>query len=115
MLWFPVIRCAFVSLLLVFSDIKLKNGPKFALEPRLQGDRVYELMQKHWMAAQLPWAVLFYALGGVPWVIWGICMRVTVSLHGHWLVGYFAHRPSPISSRRWHVSDAGVQVSRSLT
>ena len=29
-------------------------------------------------------------IGGWSWVVWGIFVRVSVT--GHWLVGYFAHR-----------------------
>jgi stearoyl-CoA desaturase (delta-9 desaturase) len=49
-------------------------------------------MEHSWMLQQLPWAMLFFALGGMPWLIWGVCARVTVGVTGHWLVGHFAHR-----------------------
>ena len=29
-------------------------------------------LERTWMAQQLPWAVLFLALGGLPWVVWGM-------------------------------------------
>src|SRR5262249_30744032 len=45
-----------------------------------------------WMLQQLPWAALFFAIGGLSWVVWGICVRVCVCVTGHWLVGHFAHR-----------------------
>src|SRR5262249_7514762 len=32
--------------------------------------------------------------------------RVSVSVTGHWLIGYFAHNEGPM---RWRVLDAGVQ------
>ncbi len=44
------------------------------------------------MVQQLTWAVGLFLLGGLPWVIWGVCARVTVGVTGHWLVGHFAHR-----------------------
>jgi hypothetical protein len=55
---------------------------------------------------QLPWAILFFALGGVSWVVWGIAVRVTMSLHGHWLVGHFAHRRG---QQNWAVENVAVQ------
>lgn len=58
------------------------------------------------MAQQLPWAVLFYALGGWSWVVWGIAVRVSVSLTGHWLIGHFAHRRG---HQDWVVEDVAVQ------
>lgn len=73
-------------------SLSLHRPPAFELEPRLARDRVYAFMEHTWMWQQLPWAVLFFALGGLPWVVWGICVRVTICVSGHWLVGHFAHR-----------------------
>jgi fatty-acid desaturase len=36
--------------------------------------------------------VLFCAIGAASWLVWGICVRVSVCVTGHWLVGHFAHR-----------------------
>lgn len=47
-----------------------------------------------------------YLIGGVEWVIWGTCLRVAISVTGHWLIGYFAHNSG---HRSWHVNGAGVQ------
>ena len=69
-------------------------------------DRFYRFLERTWMAQQLPWAALFLAVGGLPWLVWGIAARVAASVTGHWLVGYFAHNRGP---RSWHVEGAGVQ------
>lgn len=87
-------------------DLHLANGPQFLLEPRLREDRFYAWVEKTWMWQQLPWGVLFCVVGGWGWVVWGICVRVSVSVTGHWLVGHFAHRRGPMS---WAVDGAGVQ------
>lgn len=87
-------------------DLQLDCGPRFQLEPRLRDDRFYRWLEHTWMWQQLPWAALFFALGGWSWVVWGICARVSVSVTGHWLVGHFAHRHGPMS---WEVDGAGVQ------
>jgi fatty-acid desaturase len=87
-------------------DLKLARPPELVLEPAVAIDRFYRFLERTWMAQQLPWALLFFAIGGWPWVIWGIAMRVTASVTGHWLVGYFAHNQGP---RTWHVAGAGVQ------
>jgi stearoyl-CoA desaturase (delta-9 desaturase) len=70
----------------------LAHPPAFRPEPRLANDRFYALVERAWMLQQLPWAALFFATGGWNWVVWGICVRVSVSVTGHWLVGHFAHR-----------------------
>ncbi|MFC4310758.1 acyl-CoA desaturase [Steroidobacter flavus] len=87
-------------------DLQLTRGPMFQLEPALANDRCYYWMERTWMWQQLPWALLFYAIGGWSWVIWGICVRVSVSVTGHWLIGHFAHRQGPMT---WEVRGAGVQ------
>jgi stearoyl-CoA desaturase (delta-9 desaturase) len=86
--------------------LDLEKPPEFRLEPRLARDSVYTWLERTWMAQQVPWAVLFYVAGGMPWVIWGICARVTVCVTGHWLVGHFAHREG---GQTWIVSGACVQ------
>ncbi len=72
--------------------VALKNPPRFEIEPDIRDDGFYQFVERTWMLQQLPWAVLFFAIGGLPWVIWGICLRIAVSLTGHWLIGHFAHR-----------------------
>jgi stearoyl-CoA desaturase (delta-9 desaturase) len=86
--------------------LHLAAPPAFRLEPRLAGDRVYAVLERTWMAQQLPWAVLLFALGGMPWLVWGICARVAVCVTGHWLVGHFAHREG---GQSWIVEGASVQ------
>jgi len=84
----------------------MPHGPAFRLERRLREDVVYTWMERLWMWHQLPWAVLLFASGGLSWVIWGVCARVSVCVTGHWLVGHFAHRRGRQS---WVVHDAAVQ------
>jgi sn-1 stearoyl-lipid 9-desaturase len=49
-----------------------------------------------------------FAIGGWGWVVWGVCVRVTVSVAGHWVVTYLTHNPGQTT---WLVKDAGVQAS----
>lgn len=87
-------------------DLVLHHPPELILERQVRDDQVYRFLERTWMLQQLPWAILFYVLGGLPWLIWGIAVRVTFSVTGHWLIGYFAHNRGP---RSWSVTDAGVQ------
>lgn len=87
-------------------EVELERPPKFVLPDAVRNDRVYRLMETTWMWQQLPWALALFALGGLPWVVWGIGVRVAVSTTGHWLIGYFAHNQGP---RDWHVKGASVQ------
>jgi len=87
-------------------DVLLENGPQFTPEPEILNDRFYQFIEKTWMLQQLPVALVFYLSGGWQWVVWGVCLRVIVSIFGHWLIGYFAHNNG---ERKWHVSGASVQ------
>lgn len=86
--------------------LDLASPPEFRLEPRLANDRVYLWMERTWMAQQAPWALLFLVVGGVPWLVWGVCARVAVCVTGHWLVGHYAHRQG---GQTWVVDGACVQ------
>ena len=86
--------------------LSLQNPPVFRLEERLARDKFYAWLERHWMAQQIPWAILFFAAGGMSWLIWGICVRVAVCVTGHWLVGHYAHREG---GQSWLVDGASVQ------
>ena len=60
------------------------------------------------MLQQLPLAALLYLGGGWSWVVWGVPVRVCVSVIGHWVVTYLTHNPGP---GRWRVRGAGVQAT----
>jgi fatty-acid desaturase len=84
----------------------LDRPPSFDLG-RAGRDPFYRFLERTWMAQQLPLAITLFWLGGWSWVIWGVCVRVCVSVTGHWFVGHLAHRRGPQS---WLVRDAGVQA-----
>ena len=90
----------------LFCSIDLRRPPTIEPEPEIARDRVHAFMERTWMLQQLPWAIAFYLLGGWGWVFWGICSRVSISILGHWLIGYFAHNRG---DRDWHVEGAAAQ------
>ncbi len=73
--------------------IILDKKPVFVIETEVMQDPFYRIVERTWMAQQIVIAVPLYLLGGLPFVVWGVCCRVSVSLIGHWLVGYYAHQP----------------------
>ncbi|SRR5579883_627692 len=87
-------------------ELKLERSPSFELGHRVRDSMFYTFIEKTWMWQQLPWALLFFAVGGWSWVIWGICARVSVCVTGHWLVGHFAHRTG---EQNWIVEGAAAQ------
>ncbi len=84
----------------------LDNPPRFVIEPEVLGDPVYRWMERTWMAQQIPVALVLFVVGGWAWVLWGISLRIFVSLTGHWMVGHFAHRGG---HQGWAVEGLPVQ------
>ena len=87
-------------------DIHLQEPPSFSFGRKLESSHFYRWLEKTALWQQLPWALLFYLIGGWGWVFWGVCLRVAVSVIGHWLVGYFAHNRG---GQHWKVEGASVQ------
>jgi len=86
--------------------LDLARPPRFDTA-RLEADLLIGWLERTWMLQQLPVAGMLYALGSWPFVVWGVCVRVALTVHGHWLVGHLAHRRGPQS---WQVAGAGVQA-----
>lgn len=86
--------------------LELDRPPRFVPEPAIANDRFLRFLESTWMLQQLPWAVVFFAIGGLPWLVWGVPVRIAVSLTGHWLVGHITHRRGP---QGWRVDGVAVQ------
>ncbi len=70
--------------------------------PDLMKDRFYQVLTRwHWVPLVVLGLSLF-AIGGVPWVLWGVFLRVVVGLHCTWLVNSATHL---WGSRRFNTSD----------
>lgn len=90
----------------LFCRLDFDQPLQFKIEQSIQNDRAIAWMEKTWMLQQLPWAILFYYLGGWGFVFWGISSRVLISNLGHWFIGYLAHNEGHQS---WRVDGACVQ------
>lgn len=99
----PFFQDAFWQMHCVLS---LDNPPHFMIEEGIERDRFYRFLENTWMLQQAPVAVVLFVLGGFPWLVWGVAVRVSVSLTGHWLIGHFAHRGG---EQGWSVDDVAVQ------
>lgn len=87
-------------------ELTLDQPPRLTLPAAIAHNRFYRLLERTWMLQQLPPALLLYALGGWPFVIWGVCARITAGVTGHWLIGYFAHNHGPMHNL---ITGAAVQ------
>ncbi len=85
---------------------KLTSPPNFVIEEHVQSNPIYRALEHTWMAQQIPVAVVLYACGGWSWVLWGVSLRIFVSLTGHWMVGHFAHRTG---NQGWQIENLPVQ------
>jgi fatty-acid desaturase len=85
---------------------ELTNPPRFQIEDRIANDPVLRAIEATWMAQQIPLAIVLWALGGWGWVLWGISLRIVVSLTGHWAIGHYAHKSG---QQGWRVADLPVQ------
>ncbi|MBQ4835137.1 acyl-CoA desaturase [Pseudoalteromonas luteoviolacea] len=87
-------------------DLRLDHPPIFNIESRVVGNRFYQFMESSWLCQQLVLAIPLFWFGGLSWVLYGVSLRVVVSIGGHWLIGYFAHNHG---ERTWKVEGAAVQ------
>jgi stearoyl-CoA desaturase (delta-9 desaturase) len=87
--------------------LRLTHPPGFDPGRGIADDPFYRFLQRTWMLQQIPIALILYAIGGFPWVIWGVCVRVTVGVSMHWFVGYICHTHGPQS---WIVDEGAVQA-----
>jgi sn-1 stearoyl-lipid 9-desaturase len=87
--------------------LSLRNAPGFDPGPGIGDDPFYRFLQKTWMLQQLPLAAVLFWLGGWPWLLWGVCVRVVIGVNMHWFVGYLCHTHGPQS---WLVDNGAVQA-----
>lgn len=86
--------------------LQLANPPRFQLAS-IEQDRFIVWLERTWMLQQFPVAGMLWLVGGWPFVVWGVFVRIALTVHGHWFIGHLAHRRGPQS---WLVKDAGVQA-----
>ncbi|MEO8020266.1 acyl-CoA desaturase [Polaromonas sp.] len=83
------------------------NPPGFDPGPGIGDDPFYRFLERTWMLHQIPIGLALYLVGGMPWVAWGVFVRVASCTTMHWFISYFAHTHGPQS---WLVDNAGVQA-----
>jgi len=62
-----------------------------AFAPDLAKDPVHRFLNSTFGFYQIPVGILFYFLGGWPFVFWGIFLRIVFMWHATWLVNSAAH------------------------
>ena len=92
----------------LFYRFEFENPPTIQVEDDIAHDPWLVFFEKTWWLHQIALGGVLLAIGGISWVLWGICVRVFMSIWGHWSVTYVCHNPGP---GRWQVDGAGVQAS----
>ncbi len=90
------------------SKFEFNLKPIITIESKFFDDPFYQFLEKTWRYHQLVFALILYAIGGWSYVVWGIFVRVSISVIGHWTITYFCHNPGP---GKWRVKGACVQAS----
>lgn len=54
-------------------------------------DKFYQFLDKYFVLVQVAFGFILLAIGGLPWVIWGVFVRLVVTYHSTWLVNSAAH------------------------
>ncbi|MBT6594483.1 MAG: acyl-CoA desaturase [Nitrospina sp.] len=54
-------------------------------------DKFYKFLDDYFVLVQVAFGLILLAIGGLPWVIWGVFVRLVVTYHSTWLVNSAAH------------------------
>jgi stearoyl-CoA desaturase (delta-9 desaturase) len=79
--------------------------------PDLLKDRVHVWLDKYFIVFPIALGVVLYAIGGMPWLVWGGFVRTVAVLHSTWLInsashiwGYRSHPTRDQSRNLWWVA-----------
>lgn len=95
------------GLLYLHGRLVLDNPPEFDPGPGVADVWFYRFLDRTWMLQQVPIAIALYLLGGMPWLVWGVFVRVAACTTMHWAISYFAHTQGPSD---WEVEGAVIQA-----
>jgi len=76
----------------LFRELPTKKQIVERFTKDLAGDPVYEFLERYFLPLQFALAILLYALGGWPFVIWGIFVRLVLVYHCTWFVNSATHK-----------------------
>ena len=75
----------------MFYDVPAKQEiPRFTRD--IIDDPVYQFLEKYFLVVQAALGVVLYLIGGWPFVVWGIFVRLVVVYHCTWFVNSATHK-----------------------
>jgi stearoyl-CoA desaturase (delta-9 desaturase) len=88
---------------IIFGEAKHNNTEMMArYAPDLARDRFYVWLNTYHYVPLIVLGLILLAVGGIPLMLWGVCVRVVVGLHATWLVNSATHM---WGSRRFETRD----------
>ncbi len=77
----------------------------------MQRDPVHRWLDTYYWVPTIVLGAILYAIGGMPWFIWGVCVRTVFAYHATWLVnsaghtwGYRTFETHEFSTNNWWVA-----------
>jgi sn-1 stearoyl-lipid 9-desaturase len=94
----------------VYQDVPAEAElPRFTKD--IADDPVYKFLDKYFFELQVLLAVALYLIGGWSFIVWGVCVRLVVTLHFTFFVnsathrfGYRSHETDDYSTNCWWVA-----------
>lgn len=83
----------------------LRHPPQFDPGTEFGDDRLYRFLDRSAMLQNVPVGALLFLVGGMPWLVWGVFVRVAACTTMHWYISRLAHSRGPQS---WMVEGVGV-------
>ena len=77
---------------IIYGDAKHNDTAMMSrYAPDLAKDRFYVLLNTYHYVPLIILGLILLAFGGIPLMLWGVCVRVVVGLHATWLVNSATH------------------------
>jgi len=77
---------------MLYTNDKRDNAKTIEQYTRdINQDKFYQFLDRYFIQVQIALGILFYLLGGLPWVVWGIFVRLVLVYHATWFVNSACH------------------------
>jgi stearoyl-CoA desaturase (delta-9 desaturase) len=100
-------------ILWLFIDRMKARDPEFRAKmcPDLVNDPMVQFFEKTFVWWTVAFGIAMLAIGGLPWLLWGLCVRMVITYHATWFVnsathlwGYRTYETSDDSKNLWWVA-----------
>lgn len=95
----------------VNRDQKTQDALYRRYVPELKDRLLFRIFERHYGLWLIGSGVVLFALGGLPWLLWGLCVRMVWSYHSTWFVnsathiwGYRNYETRDLSRNLWWVA-----------